>query len=268
MPATESVNSGGTGGGYNSISSNRHELPPMSTYIDVLTSPAGVFQQSQPGLLGGLVYRNRLFTDDLIYSFTERCRYTDLGEATAVTFERVQVLQNGQVSTYTFTSQALAEYRCVVITSQLIGVEAQPLGANLGLLSGGAHNPNINPNGGSSTGRLSTPPKPLTSHTPLRRRTRSGPPEFAQSHKRPTPRTLPRKFLSVEEISSNPYFKSESERQAHLAHYSAFEQVDWGKHVLGPVGRWGVVLKSTVEAVLASPQPTLLIWGPSWTAIL
>jgi hypothetical protein len=34
------------------------------------------------------------------------------------------------------------------------------------------------------------------------------------------------------------------------------------------VGRWGVVLKSTVEAVLASPQPTLLIWGPSWTAIL
>jgi hypothetical protein len=167
MPATESVNSGGTGGGYDSISSNRHELPPMSSYIDVLTSPAGVFQQSQPGLLGGLVYRNRLFTDDLIYSFTERCRYTDLGEATAVTFERVQVLQNGQVSTYTFTSQALSEYRCVVITSQLIGVEAQPLGANLGSLSGGAHNPN--PNGGSSTGRLSTPPKPLTSHTPLPR---------------------------------------------------------------------------------------------------
>lgn len=266
MPATESVNSGGTGGGYDSISSNRHELPPMSSYIDVLTSPAGVFQQSQPGLLGGLVYRNRLFTDDLIYSFTERCRYTDLGEATAVTFERVQVLQNGQVSTYTFTSQALSEYRCVVITSQLIGVEAQPLGANPGSLSGGAHNPN--PNGGSSTGRLSTPPKPLTSHTPLRRRTRSGPPEFAQSHKRPTPRTLPRKFLSVEEVHTNPYFKSDSERQAHLAHYQAFEQVDWGKHVLGPVSRWGVVLKSTVEAVLASPQPTLLIWGPSWTAIL
>ena len=255
MPATESVNSGGTGG-YDSIASSRYELPPLASYIDSLGAPAGVFQQSQPGLLGGLIYRNRHFTDDLIHSFTERCRYTDLGEMTAVTFERVQVLQSGQVSTYTFTSQALSEYRCVVITSQLTGIEAQPSSIS-GLLPGNSHN-----------GRIPTPPKPTTVHTPLRRRTRAGPPEFAQSRKTATPRHTPRRFLSTEEIETNPYWKSDTERQAQVEHYEAFVAIDWGNHVMGPMTRWSALLKSSVESVLASPQPTLLIWGPHWTAIL
>lgn len=275
MPATESVNSGGTGG-YDSITSSRLELPPLSSYIDSLNSPAGVFQQSQPGLLGGLVYRNRLFTDDLIHSFTERCRYTDLGEMTAVIFEGVKVLQAGQVSTYTFTSQALAEYRCVVITSMLTGVEAMPISPttaqtnmnNLNTSNGNAGStaPNVNLHPNNPHPR--SIPIPSQIHQGVRRRTRTGPPEFAQTHKKSTPRVTPRKFLSTEEIESNPYYKSGAERAAQVKHYEDFETVEWGKHFLGPMTRWGVVLKSEVEKVLASPQPTLLIWGPQWTAIL
>jgi len=251
MP-TESVSSDRTGGGFDSITS-RSEHPPLSSYIDSLVHPSGIFSQSQPGLLGGLIYRNRAFTDDLIQAFSERCRYSDLGETTASRFEGVQIHQSGSLSTYTFISQALIDYRCVVITSELTAVEASPHSAS--------HLSNFP--------RLPTPPKPLIANNggALRRRHR-GPPEFAQPRKSTTPRIRPRVFLSTEEIETNPYWKTESEREAQAAHYKAMTDFDWEKHPLGSMQRWSPLLKSTVEWILASPQPALLIWGPNWTAIL
>jgi hypothetical protein len=386
--APESVYSDRTVGAESSTTSGRSSDLPLSSYLDSLSSPAGLFQQSQPGLLGSLVYRNRHFTVELINAFSDRSKYTDLGETTAVVFENIRVVQAGGVSCWTFTSQSLADYPCVVVTGVMTSLiqtgsrRRSEMGDSVtsettsddgltvaGDSSGGAASPDpttaflsSTPSGPSnlssmldplessnvdededqsemnfkvddlsngthpvpSASALHTlslqapissspvipmrqsshvplaplspvsesltsatpatsssthqPPPPArhhkTTYLPMRRSKHSSasqrsslPPAFVQTRKTRTPRVSPRPFLSTEDLSTNPYFKTHAEREAQIAHYDAFRKVDWAKGPLGPLDSWSESLKITVEWVLANPLPTLLIQGPSWTAI-